>query len=181
MVTFLKPKACFTKRTMPASPSETLLDSAAPTHLFQEIIGRVEQLIVQHQEHESQGRLPNTSPSATVPDYSQCLVILNALALRSRSPMEYPNPLKMQEHLYHRLLSIEIEAGYLYGELESNHLRTNSKSSKQQSYRELHTLRATYKKRWLLELKGMLADCDMFHLAGDEHKDSRSTKDRIVT
>ena len=176
MATLLKRKTRFAKRRMPASPSRTLLDHTPPTRLFQEIIARVEQLIVQHQEHESQGRLPNTSPSATVPDYSQCLVILNALALRSRSPIKYPNPLKMQEHLYHRLLSIEIEARYLYGELESNHLRTNSKSSKQQSYEELHTLRATYRNRWLLELEGMLADCDMFHLAGDEHKTQHQLK-----
>ncbi|KAK0507584.1 hypothetical protein JMJ35_010107 [Cladonia borealis] len=156
---------------MPASPSRILLDPMPPTRLFRELIAREEQLIVQHQERELQRHLPTTSPSTTVLDYSQSLVILNELAHRSRSPIRDPIPSKRQEDLCRRLLSIEIEAGYLYEELEPTHLRTNHpKSSKQRSIEQLHTLRTTYRNRWLLELETMLADCDMSHMANDERK-----------
>ena len=155
---------------MPASPSRTLLDPMNPTRLFRELITRVEQLIVQHQECELQGRRPATSPSTTVPDYSQSLVMLNELARRSRSLNQYPVPSKRQEDLCHRLLSIELEAGYLYEELEPTHLRTNPKSSRQRSIEQLHTLQTTYRSRWLLELETMLADCDRSHMANDERK-----------
>ena len=77
---------------MPASPSRILLDPMPPTRLLRDLIACVEQLVVQHQERELQGRFPIISPSATVPHYSQCLVVLNELARRSRSPNKYPSP-----------------------------------------------------------------------------------------
>ena len=84
-----------------------------PTRLFRDLIARVEQLVVQHQGCELHGRLSTILPSTTVPDNSRCLVILNELARRSRSPNQYPIPSKRQEDLCHRLLSIEIEAGVI--------------------------------------------------------------------
>ena len=72
------------------------------------------------------------------------MVSLDGLGNRSHSPNKYPIPLNTQEDLYHRLLSINIEATYLYEEIESIHLRTNSKSSKYRSIEELHTLRITF-------------------------------------
>ena len=155
---------------MPASPSRNLLDPVPPTRLLRDLITRVEQLVVQHQGRELQGWLSTTLPSITVPDYSRCLVILTELARRSRSPNQDSIPSKRQEDLCHGLLSIEIEVGYVYEELEPTHLRTISKSTKQRSIEQSHTLRTTYRSRWLLQLETMLADCDRSLMASDERK-----------
>ena len=155
---------------MPIAPSKIHLEPTLPACLLRDIITSVEQLIVRHQDRGCQGRLPTASSPAAVPDYSQCLVVLNELACRSRSPNKYPIPLKSQEDLYHRLLSVEIEARYLYEEIESKHHRTNPKSSKQRSIEQLHTLRITYRNRWLLELERMLADCDRYRVASEKRK-----------
>ncbi len=65
---------------------QNLLDPTSPTRPFREIIASVEQLGLRRQEDDSQSRLPTTLPSTAVADYSQCLMSLKGLAIRSRSP-----------------------------------------------------------------------------------------------
>lgn len=74
--------------------------------------------------------------------------------------------------------SLELWWRGFYKEIESNHLRTNSKSSKQRSIEQLHTLRTTFRNRWLLELERMLADRDRYHMASDERKTRWGTPKR---
>ena len=101
---------------------------------------------------------------------------LRVLALGSRSPNKYLIPLKTQEDLYHRLMSIGIEVRYMYEEVEANHTRTNLNSPRQRPTEQLQILLITDRIRWFRELKRMLGYYDRYPVASEERKTQNQQK-----